>query len=78
TLDAFRGYQERDAWTWEHQALVRARWVAGSQASGEGFSRIRHDILARERDPEALRQEVVTMRQRMRDAHASRDPGVFH
>ncbi|WP_218668125.1 bifunctional [glutamate--ammonia ligase]-adenylyl-L-tyrosine phosphorylase/[glutamate--ammonia-ligase] adenylyltransferase [Vreelandella utahensis] len=78
TLDAFRSYQERDAWTWEHQALVRARWVAGSQASGEGFARIRHDILARERDPEALRQEVVIMRQRMRDAHASRDLEVFH
>jgi len=78
TLDAFRTYQERDAWTWEHQALVRARWVAGSQVSGEGFARIRHDILANERDPEALRQEVVAMRQRMRDAHASGDPGIFH
>lgn len=78
TLGAFQSYQERDAWTWEHQALVRARWVAGSQASGERFARIRNGILLRERDPEALREEVVVMRQRMRDAHASADPKIFH
>ncbi|MEQ6886090.1 bifunctional [glutamate--ammonia ligase]-adenylyl-L-tyrosine phosphorylase/[glutamate--ammonia-ligase] adenylyltransferase [Salicola sp. Rm-C-2C1-2] len=78
TLGAFQSYQERDAWTWEHQALVRARWVAGSQASGERFARIRNGILQRERDPETLREEVVVMRQRMRDAHASTDPGIFH
>ena len=78
TLDAFRTYQERDAWTWEHQALVRARWVAGSPASGDGFARIRNEVLGRARDPEALKEEVVVMRQRMRDAHASSDPAIFH
>ena len=78
TLGAFQTYQERDAWTWEHQALVRARWVAGNPDSGEWFARIRHEVLGRERDPEVLRQEVVAMRQRMRDAHASSDPAIFH
>ncbi|XOZ33323.1 bifunctional [glutamate--ammonia ligase]-adenylyl-L-tyrosine phosphorylase/[glutamate--ammonia-ligase] adenylyltransferase [Halomonadaceae bacterium KBTZ08] len=78
TLDAFESYQEQDAWTWEHQALVRARWVAGSQASGERFGRIRHSILTRERDPEALREEVVAMRQRMREAHASTSTDTCH
>lgn len=78
TLDAFQGYQERDAWTWEHQALVRARWVAGSRQSGKRFTEIRRGILCRPRDPEALRQEVVDMRRRMRDNLASTDPGTFH
>ena len=78
TVDAFQGYQEREAWTWEHQALVRARWVAGSPDSGKRFAGIRRDILCRSRDPESLRREVIDMRRRMRENLASTDPSVFH
>ena len=82
-LSAFRHYQENEAWTWEHQALARARWVAGSPSTGEQFQKLRHEILCRARDPKALREEVVSMRDRMRRALATQvRPGepaeVFH
>ncbi|PWV67679.1 bifunctional [glutamate--ammonia ligase]-adenylyl-L-tyrosine phosphorylase/[glutamate--ammonia-ligase] adenylyltransferase [Halomonas sp. A11-A] len=67
SLSAFADYQRRDAWTWEHQALVRARVVAGHPRLAEGFDAIRREVLGRERDPEALREEVVKMRHKMRD-----------
>ncbi|HET8791652.1 MAG TPA: bifunctional [glutamate--ammonia ligase]-adenylyl-L-tyrosine phosphorylase/[glutamate--ammonia-ligase] adenylyltransferase, partial [Modicisalibacter sp.] len=67
SLDAFADYQRNQAWTWEHQALVRARVVAGSQALGERFDAVRHEILSRERDRTALRAEVVKMRHKMRE-----------
>ncbi len=67
SLAAFGDYQRREAWTWEHQALVRARAVAGHAGLAEGFDAIRREILGRERDPEALREEVVKMRDKMRE-----------
>ncbi|WP_111414963.1 bifunctional [glutamate--ammonia ligase]-adenylyl-L-tyrosine phosphorylase/[glutamate--ammonia-ligase] adenylyltransferase [Billgrantia lactosivorans] len=67
TLEAFGEYQRREAWTWEHQALVRARVVAGHPRLAEGFDAVRREILGRERDCRALREEVVKMRQKMRD-----------
>ncbi len=65
-LSAFEKYQREDAWTWEHQALARARGVAGDGATLEAFEAIRHDTLCQPRDRQALKQEVVTMRERMR------------
>ncbi|MCL6555482.1 MAG: bifunctional [glutamate--ammonia ligase]-adenylyl-L-tyrosine phosphorylase/[glutamate--ammonia-ligase] adenylyltransferase [Burkholderiales bacterium] len=72
SIPAFRQYQEESAWTWEHQALTRARWVAGDPQVGEAFATIRHDILCRPRNIEALRADVVAMRQKMLDAHPNR------
>lgn len=69
SVDAFREYQEKDAWAWEHQALTRARYCAGDAAVGAAFEAERIAILRRSRDPEALRREVVAMRSKMRDAH---------
>jgi glutamate-ammonia-ligase adenylyltransferase len=66
SFEAFTEYQQRQAWTWEHQALARARVVAGPTALAERFQRIRREILQRERDPAGLRQEVRDMRERMR------------
>ena len=77
SLDAFQRYQEGSAWTWEHQALVRARFVAGDPELGKGFDAVRRWILARPRDIAALRVEVVEMRDKMLAEHASRDPEVF-
>ena len=67
TLASYDDYQRERAWTWEHQALVRARCVAGDAPLREAFERIRARTLGRVRDPVALRGDVVSMRQRMRD-----------
>lgn len=72
TLDAFADYQREQAWTWEHQALVRARVVAGDAALAERFDAVRREILGRERDLAALREDVVAMRRKMRDHLGSR------
>ncbi|CCG85810.1 bifunctional [glutamate--ammonia ligase]-adenylyl-L-tyrosine phosphorylase/[glutamate--ammonia-ligase] adenylyltransferase [Erwinia piriflorinigrans] len=66
TFDAFDEYQRNDAWTWEHQALVRARIVFGDSALSERFAHIRHGILARPREGQTLQTEVREMREKMR------------
>ncbi|MGQ9427154.1 bifunctional [glutamate--ammonia ligase]-adenylyl-L-tyrosine phosphorylase/[glutamate--ammonia-ligase] adenylyltransferase [Gilvimarinus sp. F26214L] len=66
TLAAFAHYQEKDAWTWEHQALVRARVVAGGAGLAAEFEEVRQQVLCRERDLPELRREVVDMREKMR------------
>jgi len=66
SLKSFAFYQTQEAWTWEHQALVRARPVAGDQALMERFGQIRREILCQEREPEPLRRDVQAMRERMR------------
>ena len=67
TLPAFEKYQRNDAWTWEHQALVRSRAVAGSASMSRAFEHLRADLLRVERDNSSLAGDVVKMRQRMRD-----------
>jgi glutamate-ammonia-ligase adenylyltransferase len=64
TLPAFAEYQRNSAWTWEHQALVRARVVAGDARLARGFDEVRQEILRRPRDRDKLRQEVRDMRSR--------------
>ncbi|MBB5207594.1 bifunctional [glutamate--ammonia ligase]-adenylyl-L-tyrosine phosphorylase/[glutamate--ammonia-ligase] adenylyltransferase [Chiayiivirga flava] len=67
TLSSFAEYQRERAWTWEQQALVRARCVAGDAQVADAFARIREDTLRRARDPAQVRADVAKMRQRMRD-----------
>ncbi|MDX1606379.1 MAG: bifunctional [glutamate--ammonia ligase]-adenylyl-L-tyrosine phosphorylase/[glutamate--ammonia-ligase] adenylyltransferase [Candidatus Competibacterales bacterium] len=78
SLGAFADYQREQAWTWEHQALVRARCIAGSPALAEAFAELRRDILCRPRDPDALRREVHEMRERMRRELDKSGRGRFH
>ncbi|WP_036229818.1 bifunctional [glutamate--ammonia ligase]-adenylyl-L-tyrosine phosphorylase/[glutamate--ammonia-ligase] adenylyltransferase [Marinobacterium jannaschii] len=66
SLKAFRDYQLKEAWTWEHQALVRARVVAGDPRLAERYSAVRHEILSAARDRQELTKEVVDMREKMR------------
>ncbi len=66
SLNGFARYQDKDAWTWEHQALVRARVVAGCPQLAENFYAIRAKILGRERDTVKLGCDVVEMRNKMR------------
>jgi glutamate-ammonia-ligase adenylyltransferase len=77
--ESFHRYQKQDAWTWEHQALVRARVVAGSVTLAEEFGVIRHEVLGKQRDPAALSHDIVSMRQRMRKELGSKKPdATFH
>ncbi len=75
TLASFEDYQRHRAWTWEHQALVRARAIAGDAALCAGFERVRAQTLAQSREPQALHADVVSMRARMR-AELDRSTGT--
>ncbi len=66
SLKSFVQYQQDKAWTWEHQALVRARFVAGDSVLGEQFLNVRGEVLTKKRDQQALKKEVLEMRDRMR------------
>lgn len=66
---AFENYQREKAWVWEHQALTRARFVAGDAKLGEAFEATRCSIICLPRDAKNLAAEVLAMRQKMRDAH---------
>lgn len=76
-VEAFADYQMHEAWTWEHQAIVRARPVVGDPLLAERFEEIRRQVLCRPRDPQRLRQEISDMRSRLRSELVSRKPGVF-
>lgn len=72
SLKAFDDYQHKSAWTWEHQALVRARPVAGDARLAEAFAALRERVLRAPRDIDKLRREVVEMRDKMRAQLAPR------
>jgi glutamate-ammonia-ligase adenylyltransferase len=67
SLGAFQRYQENEAWTWEHQALVRARVLVGCEDVAAKFETVRGAVLGRKRDLTQLRTEVSEMRAKMRD-----------
>ncbi len=69
SIEAFAQYQRQHAWVWEHQALTRARFCVGDESVGKQFEIIRNEVLRQPRDRDALRQEIVAMRQKMHDAH---------
>ncbi len=73
SLGAFQRYQENEAWTWEHQALVRARVLVGSPRVASAFEQVRLAVLGRERDLPKLRAEVSEMRAKMRDNLGTRE-----
>jgi glutamate-ammonia-ligase adenylyltransferase len=76
-IDAFRDYQLQHAWVWEHQALTRARFCAGDPAVGQQFEAIRIEILRQPRDLVRAAEEVLAMRKRMLDQHASGSDEFF-
>ncbi len=76
SLAAFRQYQRRQAWPWEHQALTRARFVAGDARTGAAFEAEREAILRLPRDAMKLRGDVIEMRRKMHAAHPNRS-GLF-
>ena len=76
-LDGFAEYQSIDARTWEHQSLIRARIVAGDPVVGRRFDEIRKEILTRFHDPDTLKNEIRSMRERMRRELAEKDSNSF-
>jgi glutamate-ammonia-ligase adenylyltransferase len=77
SLASFRDYQRDRAWTWEHPALVRARFVAGDAALHADFERVRDATLARVRAPAQVCEDVVAMRRRMRAELDRSDAALF-
>ena len=71
SLQAFLNYQRDKAWVWEHQALVRARAVAGDPALMESFEAARRELLCRPRPIGSLRAEVIKMRRRIEAHHGT-------
>lgn len=82
SLKAFEQYQLKSAWVWEHQALVRARSIAGEASLREKFEDLRCRILTQPRDEANVRAEVLKMRQKMKDHLGSskeqQKDGIFH
>jgi glutamate-ammonia-ligase adenylyltransferase len=77
SIRAFGDYQESDAWTWEHQALLHARAVAGAAELRAQFERLRVDVLRRHVRRATLREEVRSMRERMRRELSKPRPSEF-
>jgi len=77
SINSFERYQVgrggNTAWTWEHQALTRARFCAGSPALAQRFEAVRRQVLAAPRDAAALRREVIEMRDKVRAARPVKD-----
>ncbi|GIX25965.1 MAG: hypothetical protein KatS3mg122_3196 [Caldimonas sp.] len=80
SLSAFEAYQKgrgsNTAWTWEHQAITRARFCAGAADIGARFEQVRREVIAAPRDARAVREEIRAMRAKVRQAHPVKD-GLF-
>ena len=69
SIEAFREYQKQQAWVWEHQALTRARFVAGDPRVGEEFEQVRKEVLCQKRNLTDLKNKILIMRKKMLDSH---------
>lgn len=73
SFEAYARYQTQrgsnTAWTWEHQAMTRARFVLGSESLRQQFDEVRRAVISAPRDALALRDEITTMREKVRKAH---------
>ena len=72
SLSAFEKYQQQSAWTWEHQALVRSRVIAGDADLSEAYNLVRENTLRQKRDSQSLITQVQEMREKMRQ-HLGKD-----
>ena len=77
-FEAFNQYQNEQAWTWEHQALVRTRMILGSPDVAERFNQIRSAVLGKKRDIPTLVTEVTAMRAKMRQNLSTGGKGKMH
>lgn len=77
-IDTYQQYLQQEAWTWEHQALVRARLIVGTDDLQRRFAAIREHILQQPRSLVSLRQEVQDMRDKLRQHHGRESVDVKH
>ena len=78
SIDAFEEYQRTRAWTWEHQAITRARFCAGDAALGGRFEALRDEVLALDRDRAKVLGDIVEMRKKMRAEHKAEARELKH
>ena len=76
-INTLKEYFKTTAWTWEHQALIRARPVSGDENIQNEFNKIREEIISQKRDPKILKKDVLDMRDRMRKEHLKIKKGFF-
>ncbi|MET4578261.1 bifunctional [glutamate--ammonia ligase]-adenylyl-L-tyrosine phosphorylase/[glutamate--ammonia-ligase] adenylyltransferase [Ottowia thiooxydans] len=80
SFEAYADYQEQrgsnTAWTWEHQAMTRARFICGAEGMAKRFDAVRHAVVTAPRDSQALKGEIITMREKMRQARPVKS-GLF-
>ncbi len=76
-INAYEDYLKNEAWTWELQALVRGRFIAGDPQLEAQYKAIRSRILSLPRDTESLKKEVREMREKMREALATKEKDKF-
>ena len=74
---SYRQYQSQDAWTWEHQALLRTRAIIGDKHLTRWFHQTRKEILTRPREKESLQEDVRNMREKMRSALLKPHQDIF-
>ena len=76
SFEAYANYQQQrgsnTAWTWEHQAMTRARFVLGDESLRPRFEQVRRNVIMAPRDVGALQREIVAMREKVRAAHPAR------
>ncbi|OYY96030.1 MAG: bifunctional glutamine synthetase adenylyltransferase/deadenyltransferase, partial [Polaromonas sp. 28-63-22] len=76
SFEAYANYQQQrgsnTAWTWEHQAMTRARFVLGDASLRQRFEQVRRNVIMAPRDVGALQREIVAMREKVRAAHPAR------
>ncbi|MEN8175994.1 MAG: bifunctional glutamine synthetase adenylyltransferase/deadenyltransferase, partial [Pseudomonadota bacterium] len=77
SLNAFDHYQHHSAWTWEHQALIRARFICGDPQVAARFEAVRREVLSKPREEAVLRSDVVEMREKMRASLDRSDAAYF-
>ena len=76
-IETFSEYQHKNAWTWEHQALARARAICGDIHLMKHFNKVQKEVLLIPRDKTKLQNEVSDMRERMRTERLKPKPGIF-
>lgn len=77
-IQTYAEYMQQEAWTWEHQALVRARAIYGSTTIRQQFEQIRRQTVSRPRDLAALRADVLQMREKLRQHHGAATADLKH
>jgi glutamate-ammonia-ligase adenylyltransferase len=77
SMEGFHSYQVNKAWTWEHQAIVRARMIIGPESLRRRFEDTRREVLRQPRDPAGLKHDINSMRAKMSAAHDKSDQHQF-